>query len=126
METVERKRVHPVPPGSRHIRAGHFKSSPPKRVDPNARRVVYIGETCRSLRQRWQQFQISASSGRDAHAGGSTYHDKFGRVRHNLYVTAFAPDLNKQLRSAYIRYFERKLIWDHVQRWGKRPKCNKD
>ncbi len=95
-------------------------------AEPLDERVVYIGETCNSsLIGRWRGFDKSACTGKFGHSGGRTYYKKFQGDTTKLFVAAFSADsLGENERSPFIRYFERKLIWEYVQKWGEMPPCN--
>jgi len=105
----------------------HFDVASAGRASPQAEQIVYIGETCNnSLRGRWRQFNRSAFEGKSGHSGGRTYRQVFGGQGDNLYVTAFPVEgLDEEIRSLFIRYVERKLIWEFAQKWGTAPKCNR-
>jgi hypothetical protein len=90
--------------------------------------LVYIGETCeQSLWKRLDQFNRSAFLGKRAHSGGATFRQKYDPEPSDqwLFVSAMAVDLEKTKASAYIRYLERALIWEHVSRHGYYPSCNR-
>ena len=98
----------------------------PRRVDPLNANIVYIGETVgQSLIERWRQFDRSAFQEKDGHSGGWTYGDLISKKPHNLFVAAMPVVLDEPERSAFIRFAERSLIWDFVQRHGAFPKCNR-
>jgi hypothetical protein len=89
-------------------------------------RIIYIGQTCESFRKRWGQFQRQITRGKGSHSGGVSFRARCsGRSPEELFVAPWAPRVpEKQLREAYIRYAERKLILDWVVRHGKLPLCN--
>jgi hypothetical protein len=97
-------------------------------ADPLESHVVYIGETCASLRQRWNQFDNSAFRGRRGHSGGLTYKARINDEGKDLFVAAFAVSENlvpEVLRSTFIQFVERKLILDFVMNHENRlPFCN--
>ncbi len=105
----------------------HFDSVPTGGAELNAREIIYIGETCNnSLIGRWRQFHRSAFQGKYGHSGGKTYRQEFGDEGQNLYVSALPVEkLDEPMRSLFIRYVERKLIWDYVCKWNAPPKCNR-
>jgi len=105
----------------------HFDITPAGRAKPRVKQIVYIGETCKnSLIGRWRQFYRSAFEGKAGHSGGKTYRQVFGGQGNNLYVAAFPVEgLDKETRSLFIRYVERKLIWEFARRWGTAPRCNR-
>jgi len=105
----------------------HFPGGAPIEVDPQAREVVYVGETCgQGLKKRLRQFEKSAATGKHAHAGGRNYHTEFGSIREDLSVAIWAAlDLNPKTGPAFIRFIERKLIWEYAKKWGEMPCCNR-
>ena len=103
-----------------------FEAAPPGPADPRAQQVIYIGETCASLRRRWAFFNGSAFEGKSGHSGGKIYQQEYGDDGADLYVTALPVDsVREQTRPFYIRYVERKLIWEYVETWGGAPSCNR-
>ncbi len=107
----------------------HFDIVPIGPADPQAEQIIYVGETCdNSLRGRWGQFNRSAFEGKFGHSGGSTYRQTFGDQSNNLYVAAFpVKEFDDEIRPLFIRYIERKLIWEFVQKRDKAraPTCNR-
>lgn len=107
-----------------------FDSTPPREVEPICGSVIYIGETCdQSLARRWRQFNRSAFEHRLGHSGGWTFSQRYCNSSIAdpvswLYVAALAVMLDEPQRSAYIRFVERWLIWEYVQRFGALPACN--
>ncbi len=95
-------------------------------ANSQAKEVLYIGETCnQSLKRRWYQFDRSADLGNGNHSGGNTYHSKIGDNRDTLYVAVFPIFLpDKPKRDTFIRYVERKLLWNYVCIWNSLPTCN--
>lgn len=105
----------------------HFDNAPDGSADPQDKQIIYFGETCNnSLKGRLQQFHRSAFEGKEQHSGGITYREKFGGKGDNLYVAAFPEKiLDKEIRSFFIRYIERKLIWEYTHKYNERSKCNR-
>lgn len=105
----------------------HFRKAPAGPADALARQVIYIGETCNnSLLGRWRQFDRSAFRGKSGHSGGKTYREKLGGKGARLYVAAFpVQNRNEVIRPYFIRYVERKLIWNFCRKWGTAPNCNR-
>lgn len=103
----------------------------PSRVYPLAKQIIYIGETCnQTLWSRWRQFHCAAFEGRPGHSGGLTFGAHFSSRRSSaagdgLYLAALPVHLEEPNRSAYIRYVERLLIWEYLQRFGCYPLCNR-
>ncbi len=105
---------------------GRFHESPPSKVNPLDRRVIYIGETAQqNLHGRWRQFERSAFQGNFGHSGGRTYRDRVAKTPRYLYVSALPVTIDDPAASAYIRAVERLLIWAHVERYNAFPICNK-
>ncbi len=105
----------------------HFRKAPAGPANTLSRQVIYIGETCQnSLFGRWRQFNRSAFQGKRGHSGGKTFRKMYGATTDNLYVAAFpVGQLHRKVRPYFIRYVERKLIWDYCNRWGFPPRCNR-
>lgn len=107
---------------------GLFPGGPPRRVDLLDDRIVYVGETCgQTLQKRWWQFDRSAFQEKPGHSGGWTYRDSIGATSRGLHVSALPVSFEEQPlhhAQAYIRYIERKLIWEFVQRHHRMPTCN--
>ena len=105
----------------------HFDTPPSGPADPQTQEIVYIGETCRRLVGRWSDFDGAAFQGKGGHSGGTTYREKFGDAcKKKLYVAAFPVDhLDKDIRPMFIRYVERKLIWEYTQTFERLPTCNR-
>ena len=103
-----------------------FDSIPSSAVDVLDERVVYIGETCdNSLAGRLGQFNRSAFLAKPGHSGGWSYRSRCGDAGERLFVSIFPVSaLQEPDRSAFIRHVERLLLWEYVQRWGRRPLCN--
>ncbi len=106
-----------------HLRNTPLTSAP---ADPVASEVIYIGETTRNtLAGRWRQFDRTAFQGKAGHSGGRSYRELVGDAGEFLFVAAWpAKQLKEPHRLAFIKYLERELIWQYVQRWGRLPKCN--
>ena len=92
--------------------------------------VIYIGETCdQNLAQRWYQFNRSAFEQKPGHSGGWTFSGLYcdNRIVEPvgwLYVAALPMTLQEPHSSAYIRFVERWLIWEYVQKFNALPACN--
>ena len=108
---------------------GRFEASPPEVVEPLSESVIYIGETCdQTLGKRWYQFNRSAFE-KAGHSGGWTFS---ARYCENcvvepvgwLYVAPLPVTIDEPHRSAFIRYVERRLIWEYVQKFNTLPPCN--
>jgi hypothetical protein len=77
------------------------------------------------LRKRWRQFNRAAFDELFGHSGGITYRRLFNDQGTALYVAAFpVVNVGEPHRSNFIRYAERKLLWQFVQRWNVAPQCN--
>jgi hypothetical protein len=94
--------------------------------------VIYIGRTWGNdgLRGRLRAFMRSARSGQSGHAGGVTYHKKFGSnlggLRASVHVPLVIKERPPQILYAYLQHVERRLIWEFVERWGSLPVCNSE
>lgn len=96
----------------------------PRKVLPFAERIVYIGQTTRSLRQRLQEFEDSAL-GRSGHSGGVTFRARsLARSLRSVNVATLAVRLPRDEQNAAITLLESTLIWAYVRRWGRQPVCN--
>lgn len=104
-----------------------FGTVPSGRADPLNLNIVYFGETCsQSLKERWNQFNRSAFYAKPGHSGGRSYKEVYGDKGSDLYVAAMPVMFAREdLRSAFIKFAERKLILDFVMRLKKLPKCNR-
>ncbi len=96
-------------------------------ADPLDKQIVYIGETCNNtLQGRWHQFHRSAIQGKNGHTAGTIYHETFGDDQSRLFVAAFPVEISDDTTAAFfIRYLERKLVWDYIRKWSKHPVCNR-
>jgi hypothetical protein len=105
----------------------HYDSTPIGNANPLAREVIYIGETCdNSLSGRWRQFNRAAFNEGAGHSGGVTYRQLYGSRLKDLFVAALpVRGLSDEIRPLFIRYVERKLIYDFARAHGVAPKCNK-
>ena len=105
---------------------GYFpKNKPRKPVVSNS--IIYIGETCgQKLCGRLEQFERSAKNGTGGHSGGITFSKKYGRSELSfLYLSVLGVSLGEVKSPAYIRYVERALLWQYVQKNNRLPACNK-
>jgi hypothetical protein len=103
-----------------------FDGNPPTEVDVLDERVVYLGETCdNTLSGRLWQFNRSAFQQKNGHSGGWSFCSRCADQGDKLHVAVFpVATLLEPLRSAFIRHTERRLLWEFVHRWGRRPVCN--
>jgi hypothetical protein len=100
--------------------------APAGAADPCDERMLYIGAGTHSLWGAWQQFAHAAFRGGTAHRGGALYHAAFGGERRDLYVAALlVPELSTPLRALFIRYMERRLLWEYALARGTAPPCNR-
>lgn len=107
------------------------EDAPDGPADPFVNAVVYIGETCKSLKERWYQFERSAFEGKFGHSGGATYREihwteiEAGDRGNCLYVSAFpVSGIEPAARDTFIRFVERKLLWEYYCRHNGLPECN--
>jgi hypothetical protein len=106
-----------------------FDGVPPRDADPLSHDLVYIGATAEgSLMHRWQQFHRAAFEGKPGHSGGLLFHEIYGgdpEYASRLYVSAFVPEgLSREMRTLFILYVERKLLWDWARKWEGLPVCS--
>ena len=101
-----------------------FKRVPSGRANTNNKNIIYIGETCnQTLAKRWYQFNNSAFKDKAGHSGGLSYGKVYGDKGKNLYVAALSvPNLSDNLRHLFIRYVERKLIYEYALKYKIQPK----
>lgn len=98
---------------------------PQGNADPLDSNIIYFGETCRSLRGRWGQFDRSAFQSKRGHSGGMNYRKFYGDIEQHLFVAAMPFTIqDKTLSSSFIRFVERKLLLDFVVKHGRLPQCN--
>ena len=89
--------------------------------------IIYIGETTsQTLGDRLRQFNTSAFNMKPGHSGGNTFratmsHDTDASM---LWVSACPVEMGEVYTSAYIKYLERRLIWEYVCTYGCLPPCN--
>ena len=93
--------------------------------------IIYIGKTWGGdgLRGRLLDFHRSATTGQKGHAGGVTYHTRFGSAVDDLHVALHVPVAirrDPEILYAYVLYVERRLIWEFVERVGRLPECNSE
>jgi hypothetical protein len=103
-----------------------FPGDPPVAVDPASSNVIYVGESCdQCISKRLYDFHRSAFLSKPGHSAGWTYAETFGDDGAFLFVSAFPVVLEEEAaRSAFIRFAERKLLWEQVRLWGRLPSCN--
>lgn len=107
-----------------------FQEGPPTSVDTMSREIIYVGETVdQTLAKRWYDFARSAFQGKSGHSGGWTFSEKFLENRVSeppswLFLAAMPVLFEKPRRSAFIRYVERRIIWEYVDHFGEYPSCN--
>ena len=104
----------------------HFRNPPNGRAEPDEQEIIYIGETCDNiLWRRWRQFDRAAFGNGEQHGGGITYSQVFSDQGGSLYVAAFpVRGSNRPGHAYFIRYVERKPLWNYVRKWGRAPRCN--
>lgn len=91
--------------------------------------VIYVGRTWGTggLRDRIRAFNRSATTGQKGHAGGVTYNTVVGSSVEDLQVRVHVPiaiNPDENIMRPYIEYAERRLLWEHVARYGALPLCN--
>ena len=93
--------------------------------------VIYIGRTwgIDGVFNRIKTFNRSANSGNKGHAGGVTFHKTFGPDVSDFLVSCHTPvtiNPDPNILRPYIEYAERRLIWEHVEKFGQLPVCNSE
>ena len=103
-------------------------------ADHKDEHIIYIGETCRTLHTRLNQFNRSAFEFYDdngkpkkGHSGGKLYRDcdKLKDKEDKLYVAVFTIDndsLSDKIKKFQIRYVERKLILEIAEKYYDKEK----
>jgi hypothetical protein len=84
----------------------------PESVNLKDLNIIYIGETCNSLKARLNQFNNSGIKGKNGHSGGHSYYDKYKGETKNLYVSIFP------IKELYVRYVERKILIEFISKHG--------
>lgn len=92
-----------------------------------SQKVLYIGETCKTLKHRLYNFNRSAFEDKFGHSGGNTFSKlaKAQRDPTHLYISVMPVDLPSVQSEAFIRYSECALLWAYVQKYGAMPLCNR-
>ncbi len=93
--------------------------------------VIYIGRTWsgKGVRNRINTFNRCANDGTGKHSGGVTFHKTYGPDVSDLLVTCHMPvaiNPDPDILRPYIEYAERRLIWEHVEKFGQLPVCNSE
>src|SRR5690606_38995018 len=102
-----------------------FPSSPPKRVFPLPREVVYVGQTTRTLEQRLGEFEKSAlKGGSEPHSGGGTFFEKY-KGSSPTHVSVLPVRLPPGEQGGAITVLEGLLIWSYARTWKRPPSCNR-
>lgn len=106
-----------------------FADSMPASPDPLGLNVIYVGETCKSLKIRLEQFSRSAFQCKNGHSGGWKFNDEFNNGKPAnppswLFVSILPVMMEETRQSAWIRLIERKIIWEFACKWQKLPQCN--
>ncbi|RBP76874.1 hypothetical protein DET64_10157 [Marinobacter nauticus] len=99
----------------------------PKDFRVNNDSIIYIGETTgQTLGDRLRQFNTSAFSVKPGHSGGNTFRETMSHDTDApmLWVSACPVEMGEVYTSAYIKYLERRLIWEYVCTYGCLPPCN--
>jgi hypothetical protein len=110
---------------------GNFPNELPRNVQPIDSRVIYVGETVnQSFTKRLRQFSHTAFQRKHGHSGGWRFSELFAGNRvsspqHWLFVSILPVRMEGPCKSAYIRYVERWILWEYVQRFNDLPCCNR-
>lgn len=105
-----------------------FDKAPEGFVDPLDKHIIYIGETSRSLKRRWKEFDNSAFHDTAGHSGGWRYKYTYGDNGKDLYVAAMPVKYvfeSDRIKNNFIRYIERKLIWEISRQYPQKQFLNK-
>jgi hypothetical protein len=97
------------------------------RSSPSSWRGIYIGETTgQTLDERIRQFIVSADTVKPGHSGGNSFRTMLsaGTPKNMLLGSACPVEMGEVYTSAYIKYLERRLLWEHVATYGERTACN--
>lgn len=89
--------------------------------------IIYIGETTdQTLGDRIRQFAVSGFNVKPGHSGGNTFRNRFSHETPEsmLWVSVCPVQLGDVYTSTYIKYLERRLIWEFVCAYGELPACN--
>lgn len=101
--------------------------SEPSDYRANNGSIIYIGETTgQTLGDRIRQFSVSAYAEKPGHSGGNTFRTRLATdtPEKMLWVSVCPVDMGEAYTSAFIKYLERRLIWEYVSAYGERPECN--
>jgi len=74
-------------------------------------------------------FNNAALKGKAKHSGGRTYREIHGSQVDDLFVCFHVPKRtprDPKIIGAYVKYAERRLIWEYVVCHGRLPECNKE
>jgi hypothetical protein len=124
--------VKSIPHGERRglYIIARFDKKPTGVANPNAKEILYIGEThgkSQSIHKRLTMFFKAARVGDmiHKHSGGNRFNRELAGDLNNIYAAGFAPIVEDDCYlNAFIFYAERKLIWDYIVKWGTIPACN--
>ncbi len=126
----EQRLALPQKDGAGVYMLAQFEGAPPMTTDPTDERVILIAETHdQSLAQRWRQFDYSARTGGDGHAGGKTFWKLYGNGAESvipgwLFVAAKeAPHSAGDVR-AHAQSEKEELLREFELRHGLLPRCN--
>ena len=98
-------------------------------ANPLDKGIIYFGETIRPLSKRWGDFEKSAFYGKKVHSGGLSYLKRYGDKGKNLYVSAWSARRIRRIENSkipwFIRYHERRLLWNFIDEYGTGVLLNK-
>jgi hypothetical protein len=69
-----------------------FSKPPSGQANLLDKRIIYFGETCNELKERWHQFERSAFRGQQGHSGGRNYREEYGDEGHDFVCCCHARD----------------------------------
>ncbi len=102
-----------------------FKKVPKGSANAKNKYIIYIGETCKKLSNRLIKFDNAAFRGGHKHSGGVRYKKTYKDKGADLFVAVRVVE-KRDLSHSFIKYFERKLIYEYAIKYGKQPKLNKE
>ena len=107
-----------------------FTSHPPRVASHLQREVIYIGQTLRTMSIRLREFDRSAFKKLNGHSGGWNFseifmHSKKGLCPKWLHVSFMELGNSTDEETTYVKYLERKMIWEYARKWKQTPQCNK-
>lgn len=94
-------------------------------ANPKEEHIIYIGETCRTLHTRLNQFDKAAFYSGKNHSGGLSCCKKLKGKKKKLYVAVFTINdkvPSDKIKKFQIRYVERKIILEIAEKYYNKKK----